>query len=106
MSLSCQRVGISRRCGKSSRRAVTARKLYRMRVACTPVAAPTAPMAVPARRVRVLAAGGTIGMSGQAGGLPAHDGASLVAALPELGAFGGLEAETVVNVPSVHLTLE
>ena len=61
------------------------------------------------RRVRVLAAGGTIAMTGDGNGgvTPELDGA---------GAAGldarrwrtdhGIDAETVINVPSAHLTLE
>jgi L-asparaginase len=61
---------------------------------------------VPQRRVRILAAGGTIGMSSAAGGTPAHDADGLVSSVPELGMFDGLESETVLNVPSAHLSLD
>lgn len=58
-----------------------------------------------ARRVRILAAGGTIAMSGQDGATPQLDAASLVAALPSLANRAGLSAETLMNKPSAHLTL-
>ena len=60
----------------------------------------------PARRVRVLAAGGTIGMSGSGGATPELDAQSLVASVTGLAGYEGLEAETLVNVPSAHLTLD
>ena len=60
----------------------------------------------PARPVRVLAAGGTIGMSGAGGATPELDARALVAGVPGLAAYDGLEAETIVNVPSAHLTLD
>jgi L-asparaginase len=66
------------------------------------VSTPTLP---DARRVRILAAGGTIAMTGQAGATPALDAAGLVAALPALSGRPGLTAETIINVPSAHLTL-
>jgi L-asparaginase len=53
-----------------------------------------------ARRVLVLAAGGTISMTGEGGATPTIDGEKLVAGLD------GVEARTVVNLPSAHLTLE
>lgn len=61
----------------------------------------------PARRVRILGAGGTISMAGSAGGsaTPTLDAEALVRAIPGLGDVDGLEARTVVNVPSAHLTL-
>ncbi len=59
------------------------------------------------RRVRVLAAGGTIAMTGSGGATPDLNVEDLVAALPALAEdHDGLEARTVVNVPSAHLTLE
>jgi L-asparaginase len=59
------------------------------------------------RRVLVLAAGGTISMTGEeSGATPELDGGALVAAVPELVSHGRLEARTVVNVPSAHLTLK
>jgi L-asparaginase len=61
----------------------------------------------PARRVRVLAAGGTIGMSGHGvGATPELDAQSLIDAVPGLSGYEGLEAETLINLPSAHLTLE
>jgi L-asparaginase len=61
----------------------------------------------PARRVRILGAGGTISMAGAADGsaTPTLDAEALVAAIPGLSDVEGLEARTVVNVPSAHLTL-
>lgn len=63
-------------------------------------------MPAPARRVRVLAAGGTIGMSGSGGATPELDAQSLIDAVPGLSGYEGLEAETLVNLPSAHLTLD
>ena len=57
------------------------------------------------RRVLVLAAGGTISMTGAEGATPDLDGDAPVAAIPELDGQARLEARTVVNVPSAHLTL-
>lgn len=68
----------------------------------SPVSTPPLPNA---RRVRVLAAGGTIAMTGQAGATPELDAAALVAALPALADRSGLTAETIINVPSAHLTV-
>jgi L-asparaginase len=66
-----------------------------------------------ARRVLVLAAGGTISMKGDleaeagAGGVvPALDGEGLVEAVPGLADFDGIKGRTVVNKPSAHLTLD
>ena len=58
--------------------------------------------------MRVLAAGGTIAMSGDANGgvTPELDGPALLAAMPGLENRHGIDAETVINVPSAHLTLE
>ncbi len=58
------------------------------------------------RRVRILAAGGTIAMTGSGGATPDLDGDALVQAVPALAEHHDLEAQTVVNVPSAHLTLE
>ncbi|XAY03902.1 L-asparaginase [Paraconexibacter sp. AEG42_29] len=55
--------------------------------------------------MRILAAGGTIAMTGQAGATPQLDAAGLVAALPSLAGRAGLSAETLMNKPSAHLTL-
>ncbi|MBX5440770.1 MAG: asparaginase [Solirubrobacteraceae bacterium] len=61
------------------------------------------------RRVRILGAGGTIAMAGTGGdgtsATPALDAEQLVAAIPGLEGRDDLEARTVVNVPSAHLTL-
>ncbi len=54
----------------------------------------------------VLASGGTISMTGDAGVVPELDGEQLVAAVPGLAAYEGLEGQTVVNKPSAHLTLD
>ena len=60
-----------------------------------------------ARKVLVLAAGGTISMKGDLeGAVPALDGEGLVEAVGGLAAFGGVEGRTVVNKPSAHLTLD
>jgi L-asparaginase len=55
------------------------------------------------RAVRVLAAGGTIAMRGERA-VPALDAAELVEQLPQAAGFH-LEAETLLSVPSAHLTL-
>ena len=57
----------------------------------------------PPRAVRVVAAGGTIAMRGERA-VPALDGAELVEQLPQVAGFR-LEAETVLSLPSTHLTL-
>src|SRR3954453_10088535 len=59
---------------------------------------------LPARRVRILGAGGTISMTG-ASATPELDAEALVEALPGLVARDGLTARTLYNVPSAHLTL-
>src|SRR3954465_12924962 len=59
----------------------------------------------PARRVLILSAGGTIGMTGSGGAQPDLDAAAIVASTSGLEQFEGLDARTVVNVPSAHLTL-
>ncbi|HTP22060.1 MAG TPA: asparaginase [Solirubrobacteraceae bacterium] len=56
-----------------------------------------------ARPVRVVAAGGTIAMRGQRA-VPALDAAELVEQLPQVAGFR-LEAESVLSLPSTHLTL-
>jgi L-asparaginase len=58
----------------------------------------------PFRPVRILAAGGTISMSG-ASATPTLDADALVAAVPGLENISGLQARTIVNKPSAHLTL-
>jgi L-asparaginase len=55
------------------------------------------------RPVRVLAAGGTIAMRGEQA-VPALDASELVEQLPQLADFH-LEAETMLSLPSTHLTL-
>jgi L-asparaginase len=54
--------------------------------------------------VRLLAAGGTISMQGERA-VPALDAEALVKAVPALAAVPALSAETVLTVPSAHLTL-
>jgi L-asparaginase len=56
-------------------------------------------------RVRVLAAGGTIAMSGDDGATLALDAEDLLASVPSLTGQPGLEGQTVANLPSAHLTL-
>src|SRR3954451_17575413 len=63
------------------------------------------PVRVPRMKVRVLAAGGTIAMSGAGGAKLALDAADLVAAVPGLPDPDGIESETVVNLPSAPLAL-
>jgi L-asparaginase len=58
-----------------------------------------------ARRVLVLASGGTISMKGEEGAVPELDGERLVGAVPGLAAYPGLEGRTVFNKPSSHLSL-
>jgi L-asparaginase len=56
-------------------------------------------------RVRVLAAGGTIAMSGDDGATLALDAEDLLASIPGLDGQAELEGETVANLPSAHLSL-
>jgi L-asparaginase len=56
------------------------------------------------RPVRLLAAGGTIAMSGEHA-VPALDAAALVQALPELAAVPSLKAETVLGLPGPQISL-
>src|SRR4051794_35600031 len=58
----------------------------------------------PARRVLILSAGGTIGMTGSGGAQPDLDAAAIVAGTSGLDHFEGLEARTLMNKPSAHLT--
>ena len=58
----------------------------------------------PVRRVRILTAGGTIAMMGDHA-QPELDAGALVASVPGLTAFPDLEANTILNKPSAHLTL-
>ena len=55
--------------------------------------------------VKVLAAGGTIAMSGEGGAQPALDAAALLAGVPALAGQRDIESETVANLPSAHLSL-
>jgi L-asparaginase len=69
---------------------------------------PTDPAAMtatdsPPRAVRVVAAGGTIAMRGERA-VPALDAAELVEQLPQVAGFH-LEAESVLSLPSTHLSL-
>lgn len=57
------------------------------------------------RRVRIVAAGGTIAMRGDRA-RPALDGPALVAAVPPLAGVPGLEVETVRSLPGVQLGLD
>ena len=59
-----------------------------------------------ARQVRILAAGGTISMTGDAGATPELDAEGLLASIPSLADHDGLEAQTVANLPSAHLSLD
>src|SRR5256885_5152265 len=58
----------------------------------------------PARRVLVLSAGGTIGMTGSGGAQPDLDAAAIVGRTSGLEEFAGLETRTLMNKPSAHLT--
>ncbi|MEX0621087.1 MAG: asparaginase [Solirubrobacterales bacterium] len=57
------------------------------------------------RSVFVLVAGGTISMTGESGASPDLDAEGLLRSLPQNVDIEGLRAETVINVPSAHLTL-
>ena len=58
----------------------------------------------PAREVTVLAAGGTIAMSGDGGAVPRLDAAALVATVPALADVPGLQAGTIGTWPGVHVS--
>ncbi|MET0684534.1 MAG: asparaginase domain-containing protein [Solirubrobacteraceae bacterium] len=58
---------------------------------------------MPVREVTVLAAGGTIGMTGAAGAVPELDAGAIVAAVPELAGLAGLQARTLGAWPGVHV---
>src|SRR5829696_1611635 len=58
-----------------------------------------------ARNVRILAAGGTISMTGDVGAKPELDARALLETIPSLADYEGLEAHTISNLPSVHLSL-
>jgi len=62
------------------------------------------PVAV--RRVVILAAGGTIGMTGPAGATPKLDAEQLRNAIPALADRTDVDARTIITVPSAHLTLD
>ncbi|MDQ2622704.1 MAG: asparaginase [Actinomycetota bacterium] len=57
------------------------------------------------RPVMVLAAGGTISMTGQSGASPELDADALLAAIPPTTDLPDLRSETVMNLPSAHLSL-
>jgi len=57
------------------------------------------------RPVKVLVAGGTISMTGDAGASPDLDAEDLLATIPSNVDVAGLKAETLMNVPSAHLGL-
>jgi L-asparaginase len=57
------------------------------------------------RSVFILVAGGTISMTGEAGASPELDAEGLLKSLPRSVDVNGLRAETVINVPSAHLSL-
>ena len=73
------------------------------------MASPPTSRRAPRRRVLVLAAGGTITMTGTdtaiASATPGLDADQLIAAVPALRGRTDLEARTLINVPSAHLTL-
>jgi len=62
------------------------------------------PAGSPARPVRLLAAGGTIAMQGERA-VPALDADDLIAAVPQLAAYGPLVAETVLTLPGPQIGL-
>jgi len=57
------------------------------------------------RPVTILVAGGTISMTGDAGASPDLDAEDLLATIPSNVDVENLKAETLMNVPSAHLTL-
>jgi len=61
-------------------------------------------MSAQARRVRLLAAGGTIAMAGEHA-VPALEAGDLVQAVPGLERFSGLEAENVHGLPGAQVSL-
>ena len=62
------------------------------------------PLGAQVRPVRLLGAGGTIAMQGERA-VPALDAHGLIEAIPALASVRGLEAESVLSVPSAYLTL-
>jgi L-asparaginase len=59
-----------------------------------------------ARPVRILAAGGTISMTGEGGATPDLDADALLAGIPALAADDRVDARTVSTLPGAHLTLD
>lgn len=57
------------------------------------------------RPVTVLVSGGTISMTGDSGASPELDAEALLSTIPSNVDVAGLKAETLMNVPSAHLTL-
>ncbi len=57
------------------------------------------------RDVVLLAAGGTISMTGAGAATPDLDAEALLAAIPSLAEHGAVDARTVTNLPSAHLSL-
>lgn len=66
---------------------------------------PDARSATRPRPVTVLVAGGTISMTGEAGASPELDADDLLRSIPHSVEIEDLNAETLINVPSAHLTL-
>src|SRR6187431_2723611 len=58
----------------------------------------------PVREVTVLAAGGTIAMSGEDGATPALDAAGLLATVPALADLPGLRARSLGDWPGVQVS--
>ena len=63
------------------------------------------PLGAFGRRVRLLAAGGTISMQGEHA-VPSLDANQLVGQLPELAAVKELKAENVLALPGAQISLE
>src|SRR5829696_8766868 len=57
------------------------------------------------RRVLVLGAGGTIGMTGTKDATPGLDAAAMLETVPSLNGDGAVESRTLFTSPSAHLTL-
>jgi L-asparaginase len=66
---------------------------------------PEARSAIRPRPVTVLVAGGTISMTGEAGASPDLDADDLLRSIPRSVQIDDLNSETLINVPSAHLTL-
>jgi L-asparaginase len=58
------------------------------------------------RRVLVLGAGGTIGMTGTKDATPGLDAAAMLETVPSLNGDGAIESRTLFTSPSAHLTLD